>query len=60
MDIDPINTMDYEFDFGKFEGYSYQYVLNQDPFYIQWVLENFKYFKLDDMAMKELEAACAD
>ena len=49
-----IDTETYEFDFGKFSGYSYQFVLNQDPFYIKWLTENVEDFLLDPTASLEL------
>ena len=53
-----IDASTYEFDFGRYRGYSYLYVLNQDPGYIQWCVdqENPR-FELDeqDAAILEVE-----
>lgn len=55
MDIaDVIDTEGYEFDFGKYKGFSYGFVLNQDPFYIKWLTENVEDFLLNDTAANEL------
>ena len=53
-----IDTDVYEFDFGKFSGFTYEFVLNQDPFYLKWVIENFDDFLLDDAATEKLHQAC--
>jgi len=49
-----IDTAFYEFDFGKYKGYAYGFVLNQDPFYIKWLIENVEDFLLDDASANEL------
>jgi hypothetical protein len=35
-----IDIKTYEFDFGKYKNYKYIYVLNQDPSYIKWLVDN--------------------
>jgi len=57
---DCIDTETYEFDFGKYSGFNYKFVLNQDPFYIKWLTENVEDFLLDDTAANELIDALAN
>lgn len=54
--ISDIDTETYEFDFGKYKGYSYQYVLNHDPSYIEWCIDQGG-LALDDDDLAKLENA---
>lgn len=46
--LETIDCESYEFNFGKFRGFSYAYVLKTDPFYIQWCTQTMPGFYLSD------------
>lgn len=56
---DCIDTEDYEFTFGKYRGYSYAYVLNHDPSYIEWLVDQGN-FALDEQDLTKLENVLND
>jgi len=56
---DYIDTEDYEFGFGKYRGYSYAYVLNHDPAYIEWLVDQGN-FALDEPDLAKLESILHD
>ena len=56
---DEIDTDTYEFPFGKYRGYSYAYVLNHDPAYLEWLVDQGN-FALDDSDLAKLDAALHD
>lgn len=43
--------------FGKHKGETIQFVIDEDPEYLGWVLENIEWFKLDEKAARFLENA---
>lgn len=46
-------------DFGKYNGNSIEYVLETNPLYIKWCVENIKWFVFDEELLKEaLKANC--
>jgi hypothetical protein len=56
---DNIDTETYEFDFGKYRGYSYAYVLNHNPSYIEWLVDQGN-FALDESDLIKLESVLND
>ncbi len=42
------------FTFGKYKGRSIIDVLNENPFYVEWCVNNIKWFRLDDAEQKRL------
>ncbi|NOR19280.1 MAG: hypothetical protein GQ538_04240, partial [Xanthomonadales bacterium] len=56
---DFIDTEDFEFNFGKYRGYSYAYVLNHDPSYIEWLVDQGS-FALDESDLTKLESVLND
>lgn len=42
------------FYFGKYKGKTLSYVLNIDPKYIEWCIDNIKEFKLTKSVLKQL------
>lgn len=54
-----IDTRTYIFDFGKYKNYSYKFVLNQDPSYIEWCVDR-ECFALDEDDLTDLEYALLD
>jgi len=49
-----INPETYKFTFGKFDGYTYQYVKDNEPSYILWCVEHVKWFELDTKEYDEV------
>lgn len=46
-------------DFGKYNGNSIEYVLEKNPLYIKWCVENIEWFVFDEELLKEaLKANC--
>ena len=46
-------------DFGKYNGNSIEYVLETNPLYIKWCVENIEWFVFDEELLKEaLKANC--
>ncbi len=50
-----IDTRTYDFDFGKYKGYSFDYVMRLDPGYIQWLVDEHRGFELDESDLNELQ-----
>jgi hypothetical protein len=45
--IDKILTLDGKVTFGKYKGYTVQYVLDENPRYLVWASENVEFFKVE-------------
>lgn len=43
------------FTFGKYKGRSVIDVLNENPAYVEWCINNIKWFSLDDTEQKNVE-----
>lgn len=43
--------------FGKYKGESVRAIIDNDPSYIEWALDNIKWFTLDDDAQYALDHA---
>jgi hypothetical protein len=54
-----IDTEEYEFTFGKYRGYSYAYVFNHDPAYLEWLVDQGN-FALDESDLSKLDAKLYD
>jgi hypothetical protein len=39
--------------FGKYKGYTIEEVLESDPNYIEWAIDEIEWFELDEMAAKK-------
>jgi hypothetical protein len=50
-----IDTRTYDFDFGKYKGYSFDYVMRVDPSYLSWLVDENNGFELDDDTLDELD-----
>jgi hypothetical protein len=40
--------------FGKYKGYTIEDVLEDDPNYLEWAIDEIEWFELDEIATKEL------
>lgn len=54
----PIDTEQFCFNFGKYLGHTYQYVLIRDPFYIKWLIDQDRGFDLNDEDLRDLMNEC--
>lgn len=50
-----IDTRTHVFDFGQYKDYSYKYVFNKDPWYIEWCSIDRGILALDENDMADLE-----
>lgn len=43
--------------FGKYRGYTWKYVMENDPDYIQWAEDNVEFIEFSDAAWEKIEEA---
>lgn len=51
--------LDWKFTFGKYKGKELAWVILYKPSYVQWALENVKWFKISKTAKRDLDDSLA-
>lgn len=55
--VTSISRNDYVFNFGKYKGKSFNEVLDTDPHYIRWCVENINIFNVSPKVETAIEVA---
>jgi hypothetical protein len=57
---DKLLTTESKLSFGKYKGYTIEYVLYENPEYLVWASENVKFFKLEPKVLARAVESSTD